>query len=147
LMNSGGVRQALPAGRATYGTLFEIQPFANTFVRVRVRGADLRAFFQRALARGAPNFHISGVRILYHAGPPAAIDSFTVGGTPVNDQAVYTVVQSNFTSTGGDDLGFGAAALTTDAVGITDLDGLIQYLKSIPQPVPAPRDQRLVRRP
>jgi len=146
LMNNGGIRQSLQAGPATYGSLFEIQPFANTFVRVRARGSDVRSFFARALARGA-NFHVSGTRIVYHAGATPGIDSISVGGAPLDDAATYTIVQSNFTSTGGDDLGFGSAAISTEPVGITDLDGLIAYLQSVPQPVRAPAEPRLILRP
>jgi 2',3'-cyclic-nucleotide 2'-phosphodiesterase (5'-nucleotidase family) len=147
LMNNGGIRQSLPAGPANYGSLFEIQPFANTLVRVRVTGSDLRAFFTRALARGTPNFHVSGARIVYHAGGMPGIDSITVGGRSLDDATVYTVVQSNFTASGGDNLGFGSAALSADAIGITDLDALIAYLRSIAQPVHAPAEVRLILRP
>jgi len=147
LMNNGGIRQALQAGPATYGTLFEIQPFANTLVRVRVRGGDVRAFLQRALKTGSPNFHISGARVVYHTAPTAAVDSITIGDLPLDDTAVYTVVQSDFTATGGDALGFGVAAISTASVGVTDLDALIAYLKSLPQPVSAPTAPRLIDRP
>lgn len=147
LMNTGGIRQSLPAGPATYGTLFEIQPFANTLVRARVRGSDLRAFFQRTLTSGSPNFHISGARIVYHTVPTPDVDSIAIGGRPLDDRAIYTVVQSNFTATGGDNLGFGAAALSTEPVEITDLDAFIAYLKSVPQPVAAPTTPRLIVRP
>ena len=147
LMNTGGIRQSLPAGQATYGTLFEIQPFANTLLQVRVRGADLRAFFQRALKNGSPNFHISGARIVYHTMPIPDLDSISIGGRPLKDSAIYTIVQSDFTATGGDKLGFGDAALSMEPVGVNDLDALIAYLKSVSQPVKAPTGQRLILRP
>ena len=146
LMNTGGIRQSLPSGVATYGTLFEIQPFANTLVRVRVRGSDLRAFFQRALRNG-PNFHVSGARIVYHIGPTPGVDSISVAGRSLDDKRTYTVVQSNFTATGGDNLGFGPAALDAEPIGVNDLDGFVAYLKSVAQPVKAPTAPRLILRP
>ena len=145
MMNNGGIRQSLQAGPATYGSLFEVQPFANTLQRVKVKGSDLRAYFARVLEK-PPNFHVSGAQVVYQTGPMHGIVSITVGGKPVNDDAIYTVIQSNFTSSGGDGLGFGSAAISTEAVGITDLDALIQYLQSLPQPVKAPGEARLILR-
>lgn len=147
VMNSGGVRQALVAGVATYGSLFEVQPFGNKLVRVRVRGSDLRAYFARALERGAPNFHLSGARIVYHAGTTPGLDSLTIQGRPVLDQAIYTVVLNDFSANGGDRLGFGAAAISTQPANLVDLDALIAYLSSLPQPVTPPADARVIRRP
>jgi 2',3'-cyclic-nucleotide 2'-phosphodiesterase (5'-nucleotidase family) len=146
MMNNGGIRQSLQAGPATYGSLFEIQPFANTLVRVRVRGRDLRVFLERSLQSGVPDFHISGARVVYHTAPSVGIDSINIGGRPLDDAAVYTVVQNNFNAIGGDNLGFGAAAISMDPVGVTDLDALITYLKSLPEPVRAPADQRFILR-
>ncbi len=147
IMNNGGIRQSLPAGLATYGTLFEIQPFANTLVRVRARGSDVRAVLERALSRGFPNFHVSGARIVYHAAPMPGVDSIAIGGHPLDDRAIYTVVESNFTSSGGDNLGFGPGAISIEPVGVTDLEALIAYVKSVPQPVAAPVAPRLIVRP
>jgi 2',3'-cyclic-nucleotide 2'-phosphodiesterase (5'-nucleotidase family) len=147
VMNNGGVRQALRAGTATYGTLFEVQPFANKLMRVRVRGSDLRAYFARALERGTPNFHVSGARIVYHAGATSGLDSLTVMGRPVSDQAIYTVVINDFSANGGDRLGFGSAAISTTPANIVDLDALIAYVSSLPQPVAPPAELRIIRRP
>ena len=147
IMNNGGIRQSLQAGPATYGSLFEIQPFANTLELIRVKGTELRAYLARALARGAPNFHISGARIVYHQGAMPGLDSVMIGGRPLDDAATYGVVLNNFNAAGGDNLSFGSAALSTDAVGITDLDAIIAYLRSLPQPVRAPAEQRLILRP
>jgi 2',3'-cyclic-nucleotide 2'-phosphodiesterase (5'-nucleotidase family) len=147
LINNGGIRQSLPAGAATYGTLFEIQPFANTLVRVRVRGNDLRSYFERVLKTGLPNFHVSGAHIVFHTTPASGVDSILIGGRALDDRVVYAIVQNNFNAAGGDNLGFGPAAISSESVGITDLDALIAYLKSVPQPVAAPSAPRLVLRP
>lgn len=147
IMNNGGIRQALPGGTVTYGTLFEVQPFGNTLVRVRVRGADLRAYFARILSRGPPNVHVSGTRIVYRPGQAAVIDTITVLGRPLNDQTTYTVVMNDFSANGGDRLSFDASAISTTPAGVVDIDAFIAYLKSLSQPVAAPADIRLISRP
>jgi 2',3'-cyclic-nucleotide 2'-phosphodiesterase (5'-nucleotidase family) len=147
IMNSGGVRQSLPAGVATYGTLFEVQPFNNHLVRVRVSGQNLWNYFAAAIERAAPNFHLSGARLVYHAGPPAGLDSLFVQGRPVEPQTIYTVVLNDFSANGGDRLGFGSMAISTTPANVADLDAFVAYLSSLPQPVQPPADARVIRRP
>jgi 5'-nucleotidase len=144
IMNNGGIRQSLLAGPATYGSLFEIQPFANNLVRVQVHGSDIRPFFEKALANGTPDFHISGARIVFHAKPTPGIDSITIGGWPIDERRTYTIVESDFMAAGGDNLGWGATAVATESAQVTDLDALIAYLRSLPQPVTAPSAQRII---
>ncbi len=147
IMNSGGVRQSIPAGIATYGSLFEVQPFGNKLVRVRVTGENLRNYFAQAIARAAPNFHLSGARLVYHGGATPGLDSLYVQGSPVSSQTIYTVVLNDFSANGGDRLGFGQMAISTIPANIVDLDALIAYLSSLPQPVTPPADERVIRRP
>ena len=61
VMNNGGIRADLPAGPATYGTLFEVQPFGNVLYRVTVRGDDLRRYLERIVGGREPRVHVSGV--------------------------------------------------------------------------------------
>jgi 2',3'-cyclic-nucleotide 2'-phosphodiesterase (5'-nucleotidase family) len=147
IMNSGGVRQSLSAGVATYGTLFEVQPFGNKLVRVRVTGENLWNYFAAAIARAAPNFHVSGARLVYHAGATPGLDSLYVQGRPVDRATVYTVVLNDFSANGGDRLGFGSMAISTTPANIVDLDAFIAYLSSLPQPVQPPAVDRIIRRP
>ena len=147
IMNSGGVRQSLPAGIATYGTLFEVQPFNNHLVRVRVTGQNLWTYFAAAIERAAPNFHLSGARLVYHGGTSPGLDSLYVQGRPVQLQTTYTVVLNDFSANGGDRLGFGSLAISTTPANVSDLDALFAYLSSLPQPVQPPLDQRVIRRP
>jgi 2',3'-cyclic-nucleotide 2'-phosphodiesterase (5'-nucleotidase family) len=147
IMNNGGVRQSIPAGVATYGTLFEVQPFNNKLVRVRVSGQNLWNYFAAAIGRAPPNFHLSGARLVYHAGTTPGLDSLYVQGRPVQPQSVYTVVLNDFMAGGGDRLGFGTLAISTTPADVADLDALIAYLSSLPQPVRPPTDERVIRRP
>ena len=146
VMNSGGVRQSLPAGVATYGSLFEVQPFNNKLMRVRVTGENLWKYFAGDMERGI-NFHVSGARLVYHSAPTPGLDSLYVQGRPVQPKTIYTVVLNDFSANGGDRLGFGSLAISTMPANISDLDALIAYLSSLPQPVAPPADVRVIRRP
>jgi 2',3'-cyclic-nucleotide 2'-phosphodiesterase (5'-nucleotidase family) len=134
VMNNGGIRADLRAGPVSYGTLFEIQPFANMLVRVTVRGSDLRAYLESFVARGAPRVHVSGLVARYDlARPPGArIVSAEVGGAPLDDGRQYTVAYTDFMATGGDGLSLAKSALKQESLGIVDLDALIGFMQSRP---------------
>jgi len=147
VMNNGGIRADLPAGTATYGTLFDIQPFGNTLYRLTVRGRDLRTYLTRQVnGRGVPRIHVSGVRIAYDSTQPAGsrvADIRLADGRTIDDAATYRLIMNDFMATGGDGLGLGTAALKTEPLPIVDLDAFIAYLRSRPQPIAAPTEQRI----
>jgi 2',3'-cyclic-nucleotide 2'-phosphodiesterase (5'-nucleotidase family) len=145
VMNNGGIRADLRAGPATYGALFEIQPFANVLVRLTVRGKDLRAYLEANVARAAPRVHLSGVIAQYDLARPAGsrIVSATVAGAPLDDARQYTLVFTDYMSTSGEGATLSGVALKSESLGIVDLDALITYAQSRPgrviRPDSAPR--------
>ena len=146
IMNNGGIRAPMRAGIATYGDLFEIQPFGNILYRVTVAGRDLRAYFENLVGRRRPIVHLSGAVIEYDTtrAPGSRLLSVSVGGRPLDDAREYTVVLNDFEYTGGSGLGFGAAAKRGENLDLVDLDAFIDYLQQQPQPVTAPNDKRFV---
>ena len=147
VMNNGGIRADLQAGTATYGTLFEISPFANVLVRLRVRGSDLRAYLEQRLSRAEPSDHFSGVAVTYSTARPAGsrIESVTVGGRPLDPAAEYSVIINDFMATGGDGHGLARGAISMQTLDVVDLDALIAHLRALPQPVRPPSEWRLTR--
>jgi 2',3'-cyclic-nucleotide 2'-phosphodiesterase (5'-nucleotidase family) len=147
VMNNGGIRADLQAGQATYGSLFEVQPFGNTLYRLTVRGRDLRAYLERLVGRVEINAHVSGVNIVYlPAKPPGSrISTVTMAddGRPLRDDATYTLVLSNFLVGGGDGLGLAAEAIKTEPLGIPDIDALVSYVRAQRQPLRVPFEARL----
>ncbi len=146
VMNNGGVRANLRAGPATYGTLFEIQPFANILYRVTVSGRTLRAYLERLVAKPV-NVHVSGVTITYDStrAPGRRITNARLSdGRDIRDDAQYALILNDFLATGGDGLGVTAGAIRTEILPIVDLDALVEYLTSRPQPVQAPADARFL---
>jgi 5'-nucleotidase len=149
IMNNGGIRADLRAGTATYGSLFEVQPFANRLMRVTVPGTALRAYFERLVRSNRPRVHVSGVRLEFDttgAVGSRLISATLADGSPLVDARRYTVVLSDFLFSGGDGLGLADAATSAEDLGLVDLDVLIDYVRSLPQPVEPPADLRLVPR-
>jgi 2',3'-cyclic-nucleotide 2'-phosphodiesterase (5'-nucleotidase family) len=146
VMNNGGIRANLRAGPATYGSLFEIQPFANVLYRLTVTGAALQDYLEKLVGK-RPNVHVSGVTITYDstAAPGSRIVSARLAnGTNITLGRQYTVILNDFLATGGDGLGLESGALKTEILPLVDLDAFVAYLGTLPQPVRAPAGRRLV---
>ncbi|MDQ6830812.1 MAG: 5'-nucleotidase C-terminal domain-containing protein, partial [Gemmatimonadota bacterium] len=145
VMNNGGIRANLRAGQATYGSLFEIQPFGNILYRVTVSGTSLRGYLSSLVAR-SPSVHVSGVTISYDStktGASRFVGAKFTDGRDIRDNAQYKIILNDFLVTGGDGLAVTSGAIRTEILPIADLDALVEYLRSLPQPVRAPADVRI----
>lgn len=146
IMNNGGIRgTGLAAGPVSYGQLFELQPFANTMVTVRVPGSVVLQALEHAVAEGAPEAHVSGVSARYDPSRPRGariVDARLNGGQPLSPTRQYTVAVNDFMVTGGSGFTmFGGARV--QRTGKTDLEVLIEYLQSRKRPVTASFGNRL----
>ena len=127
LANTGGIRTDLPAGPITYGKVFEILPFENTLVTLKLTGTQLKRSLAVTLTA------VSGVRAVYDQSKPKneKLVSVTLAdGSPVADNATYTVTVNDFMLAGGDDyteLARGSEIMDT---GILLRDALSEYISS-----------------
>jgi 2',3'-cyclic-nucleotide 2'-phosphodiesterase (5'-nucleotidase family) len=145
IMNNGGIRASLRAGTATYGSLFEVQPFGNTLYSVKMSGSQLKEYLERLVSRDELRAQVSGVTIGYNPELPRGqrIVSLTLpAGRTLAEGAVYNVIVNDFLATGGDNLGPPSGARVTP-LNISDLDALVGYLKKLPSPVRAPAEARI----
>ena len=147
VMNNGGIRADIQAGPATYGTLFEVQPFANTLYGVSLDGRQLRRYLEQMVGRDSPDGHISGMRIAYDSAAPVGsriVSATFTDGRSIDSTGRYTLVINNFMATGGDELGIEGLGVTATPLNIVDLDALVDYARSRPQPIAPPVQPRLV---
>ena len=145
IMNNGGIRTELRGGEATYGSLFELQPFGNVLYSLTMTGAQLRGLVEAMVAKSV-NDHVSGMTIKYDPGKPAGsrVVSITMAdGTPLSDARTYNVIVNDFIATGGEGYNAGGRATASKSLNIADLDALIDYLKSLPSPITAPAEVRI----
>jgi 2',3'-cyclic-nucleotide 2'-phosphodiesterase (5'-nucleotidase family) len=146
IMNNGGIRTELRAGDATYGSLFELQPFGNTLYSLTMTGAQLRGLLEAMLSKNAVDDHVSGLTIKYDPSRPKGgrIVSVTMAdGTALDDARTYNVIMNDFLATGGEGYNAGGRATASKPLNIVDLDALIDYLKSLPSPITAPSEVRI----
>ena len=146
ITNNGGIRTELRAGEATYGSLFEVQPFGNLLYSLTMTGAQLRGLLEQMLSKDRVNDHVSGLTLRYDpAKPPGArIVSVTMAdGAPLSDTRTYNVIMNDFLATGGEGYNAGGRATSSRSLDIVDLDALINYLRTLPSPIVAPTEARI----
>jgi 2',3'-cyclic-nucleotide 2'-phosphodiesterase (5'-nucleotidase family) len=145
IMNNGGIRADLRRGTATYGSLFEIQPFGNTLYKMTVRGRDLRAYVEKLVGTARPRMHVSGLTVSFDPRRTLGsriLDAKLADGRPIVDDQLYTIVLNDFLATGGDGVDLGARAASVTPLNIVDLDAFIGYLGTMSGPVRAPTEVR-----
>lgn len=147
-MNPGGIRADLAAGPVTWGNLFAIQPFGNSLVSLTLTGAQVKSLLEQQW-QGQPFariLQISGLSYTWDAGRPVGdrIVEIRKGGAPIDSAATYRVVVNNFMAAGGDNFTvlLGGAS---PVGGPQDIDALIAWVKSLPQPFGAPAGARITR--
>ncbi|MBX3146793.1 MAG: bifunctional metallophosphatase/5'-nucleotidase [Gemmatimonadales bacterium] len=146
LMNNGGIRRSLLAGPVTYSDLFELQPFGNQMLRVRVNGAVVRRMVEHALADGRPDAHLSGMRVRYDPARPQGqrvVEMRTVGGRLVRNDRTYTLAVSDFLFGGGSGYTM-FAGLDYQVVDTGALEALVAWFERQPGPVRGPSDKRWI---
>jgi 5'-nucleotidase len=144
--NNGGIRANLREGAATFGDLYEVEPFGNTLFRFTLTGAALRAYIEQLVAKPI-NVHVSGVTVRYDSSRPAGsrIVALTLAsGAQVADDKRYTIAMNDFMATGGDGLALNSSAVRVEDLKTVDVDALAAYLRAQKQPVAAPGEPRII---
>jgi 5'-nucleotidase len=149
-MNPGGIRADLDAGEITWGDQFAIQPFSNDLVSMDLTGAQIDLLLeQQWIGQTSPRIlKISGLTYTWDAARPIGdrvneiLDA--AANTPIDPAATYRVTVNSFMASGGDN--FLVLPLGTNrVVGPVDLDALVEYVGSLPQPISAQIEGRITR--
>jgi len=140
LTNAGGVRADLPSGPLQWGEVFEVLPFDNRIVALKLTGKQLADFLVAPLVAGHGFPQLAGAKLeFYRANPDAS--KLTLNGAPVDPKKVYVLATNDFLANGGDGtkpVMEGVAADHRGAPGVLVRDAFLDYLKSLPSPVQPP---------
>ncbi len=105
LMNRGGIRANLQAGPITRRDVFEVMPFDNSVVVLKLTGAELTGLMRNAVEGTAHSgIEVSGmtVQVLVDAGGKSTLTGIQIAGKPADPAKVYRVVMNSFMADGGD---------------------------------------------
>jgi 2',3'-cyclic-nucleotide 2'-phosphodiesterase (5'-nucleotidase family) len=103
--SSGGLRADLPQGLLTYGNVYEVMPFDNLVLQLRLTGKQLRLVFATHLQKSSRIMGFSGIRVRAQCSSGTLNVLLTrPSGAPITDDEPLLVVVSDFLATGGDGL-------------------------------------------
>jgi 5'-nucleotidase len=139
LVNSTGVRIALPAGDVLYKDAFSMMPFGNNLVVMTLTGAQLKAALEQQYAipvkvgRSRPSALAPSDGFTYAvelARPEGSrVLDMRLNERPVTLGGYYRVALSNYLASGGDSLTSLTAGTDVVDQGIIDLDALIAWIE------------------
>ncbi len=103
-MNGGGLRTSLPAGKLTYGALFEAFPFDNRLATAEVTVGELERILSNNLIRSGGILSVAGVHVTAVCKAGAVDVSITKPPSkkPLADDVKLKIVGSDFMFLGGD---------------------------------------------
>ena len=130
LVNAGGVRDSLPAGKLNYKDILTVHPFGNTITFVDLSGAEVLNYLNAAakMSSGSGAFaQFAGVQLTITSG---SVKDVRIRGAMLNPAASYRLAINNFVAAGGD----GYPKLTTHPsyvdTGFVDADVLRNYISA-----------------
>jgi 5'-nucleotidase/UDP-sugar diphosphatase len=128
VVNSGGVRDSLPAGTITYKDILQVQPFGNTLCTLRLTGHEVLEYLSAVATMnpGAGGFaHLSGVELITANG---VLLQARIGGAFVDTARIYSMVINSFMAVGGDGYPVFTAHPGFINTGFVDADVLRSYI-------------------
>ena len=143
--NSTSIRNDLKAGEVTWGSLYAVQPFGNQMVKMTFKGQDILDLLEQQWKTPYVNIlQVSGLTYLYDDSKPLdyRILSVQVNGIPLEVTHDYTVAVSTYLASGGSGFSVMKRGKMIGS-GKTDLETLVAYIKSLPQPFSAKIEGRI----
>jgi 2',3'-cyclic-nucleotide 2'-phosphodiesterase (5'-nucleotidase family) len=126
LLNQGGIRSALPAGMITLRNLYELMPFENELVLVRLSSADLKLLFDYVRdKKGQP---VAGIRMRVNQ---SGFLQINLGDDLFAFDRDLWVATSDFLAGGGDGMHFLTRPLTFIETRIKIRDAIGNYLSGL----------------
>lgn len=144
IMNSGGIRQSIPAGKIRLGDILKVLPFSCEFVVTQLSG---QAIIDSLIYGEFPQLSHAKLTAVQLNEDEKRIEELVVlkQGVyePIDPTKVYTVATNSFIASAKDNyVGFkGTENLVKDS--IFDIDLLIEYVVTLPVPFTYDDEQRL----
>lgn len=144
-MNPGGIRADIDPGDITWGEIYTVQPFNNDLVKMTMTGQQIRDLLNQQWGTKTTMLQISGFTYTWDANLPSGqkvVNILLPDGTTVDPGKTYTVTANAFLAGGGDGFTVFTKAQNKE-VGPVDLDALVDYIKTLPNPFTYQMDNRI----
>jgi len=127
MANFGGIRKDIPQGAVLLDDIVSMFPFRNNLTWVQLKGADIRYLFEK-MASVNKIQAVSGVKLIVRNG---VIESFMVGGKPLDDNQLYGFGTVDFLLDGGDGIKVARNAVDMKISDVKVSDWMVPYVKSL----------------
>ena len=97
MINTGGLRVPIPKGEVKVQTMFELMPFENEVVFLKMSGSDVKKFADHIASRGG-----EGIAGLKFGIKDKKSINVTIQGNSINDSKYYYLSISDYLANGGD---------------------------------------------
>lgn len=149
-VTTGSVRSDIIKGNITWGDLYAVQPFAGTLFSVNLTGDQVQKALEQQWQSPLPphNLAVSGLSYTFDEKRPVGsrVVDIRVNDVPIDANKTYRAAMAVYLTTGGD--GYTEFTKGTGMVaGPSDIEALVSYIGSLPQPVNGTPEGRITRIP
>lgn len=138
VINIGGIRTIIPKGDILTKQIYEVMPFENEIVIIKMTGKDVEALFDYYL-KTQKNNPVSHLMIETENG---SLSKKLINGKEIDDNKTYYIATSDYLALGGDNMFFfGKGEMIPTGIKMRDL--FLEKFKQNPE-VSAPDDVRLI---
>lgn len=124
VLNNGGLRNPLPKGSITKGNVFQLMPFENEIVIMKLNGSDVKELLDFIANKGG--MPVAGIRMKIKNNMASDV---IIGEKPFDISKSYAVVTSDYLANGGDNMTFFANAISKIKTGRLLRNAIIEYLQ------------------
>lgn len=126
IVNFGGIRVDMPKGDILLDDMLSMFPFKNQLAYVELTGRQIRTILEDM---AASRFQVlGGVRVVAEDGK---LVSAEIGGSPIDDDAVYGLATISFLLAGGDGLSLGQNAVSVSVYDDVDvIDAILEHINA-----------------
>jgi 2',3'-cyclic-nucleotide 2'-phosphodiesterase (5'-nucleotidase family) len=103
LLNHGGIRSIIPKGNVTARTAYEVMPFENSAVVIGLKAEQIEELIRYIIFEKKPH-PLAG--LTFTIDKNNSPNSILIQGKPIDTNAIYYVVTSDYLSNGGDSMLF-----------------------------------------
>ncbi len=128
IFNKGGLRNSLPKGTITVGNIFELMPFDNEVVLLKLSGQQFKDMCNKIAEKGG--IPVGGLRMEMQG---TLAKKILIKGEPIDENKNYWVVTSDYLANGGDNYMFFKNASERKLTHLLLRDFIIMYCKSMAQ--------------
>ena len=141
LLNHGGIRAEIPAGKVSARTAYQIMPFENEIVVAELSGKKIKEML-KYLERAKSAHPVSGIKIL--ADQNFSTIKASIQGEEINETKTYFVATSDYLVNGGDNMAFFEDPVNLYPVNYKIRNAMIDYFKKT-DTIKAKIDDRYIR--